>query len=112
MSDLSFTIFQNHTLDSKINVVTHYITLNTDGTYSLETSPDKGNAVFFVCEDLTNTRKWITVEVHLTDLNVHGSFMVYEESATKSYNLPPKEKIQKKIKDFITNAQTEIQNLF
>lgn len=107
MSNLAFTIYQNHSLDSLINVATHYVNINSDGTYTASSSPDSANGVFFSCKDNTNTRRWIVLELHLTDLNIHGSITIYNRNPKQSYSPPRKDVIVKSIKDFIDNYNTE-----
>lgn len=111
MTNQAFTIYQNHSLDSLINVATHYVTISQDGTYT-SSSPDSANGVFFSCKDNTNTRRWIVLEMHLTDLNIHGSITIYNRKSRESYTPPAKDVIMENIKSFIDNYNSEKNTFF
>lgn len=105
MASNPFTIYQNHPLDSYINVSMHYV--NIDNTMSNITISDDANCntTIFSVQDGTNGKRWFVCELHLDDLQIHGTFTIWE--GVSSIVRPTKEQLLQALRSFVESAKAD-----
>lgn len=102
MATDNYSIYQNHPLDSFINVSVHYMTISPDGLSMQPSDAQSCNATIYSVRDITNDKRWYVCEIHMTDKNIHGTMTAFNrKSATKALT---KAELLKEIKTFLERA--------
>lgn len=103
MDASNYTIYQNHPLDSYINVSVHYVAISDDGTSMTPSTESTSNATLYHVADATSEKNWLVCELHLPNVNVHGTFTVYDVAT--AYNVPTKKMFMEHLQSFIASAK-------
>lgn len=105
----TFSIYQNHPLDSYIDVAMHYVIINDAGTDLTLSDEAHCNATIFSVKDDTNNKRWYVCELHLDDLAIHGTFTIWE--GTSAVRRLTKEELLTAVRNFVQAAKDDKDNL-